>query len=79
MVTFTAASETDTKGGLDYFYKILISNASNIQPNDEGGALSPNDIQTVLEFTLRAYGLLYASVFGEKRASQEDAWDEWQA
>jgi hypothetical protein len=79
MVTFTSASEADTKGGLDYFYRILISNGSNIQPSDEGDALSSNDIQTVLESTLRAYGLLYASIFGERRGNQDDAWDEWQA
>ena len=28
--------------------------------------------------TLRAYGLLYATVFGDGRGSWEDAWDESQ-
>lgn len=76
-VTFTAASTASTKGGLDYFYKILISQGDSVQLEDE--PLSVNDIQSVLESTLHAYGLLYASVYGEDRGNKDDAWDEWQS
>ncbi|KAI8350618.1 interferon-related developmental regulator-domain-containing protein [Choanephora cucurbitarum] len=76
-MTFAAASTSSTKGALDYLYKILISNASQIQPDES--ELSTNDLLLVMEATLRAYGLLYASVFGQGRHSIDDAWDEWQS
>jgi hypothetical protein len=62
---------------LDYFYKILISQGESIQPEEE--PLSVTDIQSILESTLHAYGLLYASVYGENRGSKDEAWDEWQS
>ncbi|RCH86987.1 Interferon- developmental regulator 1 [Rhizopus stolonifer] len=76
-VTFAAASTSSTKGALDYLYKILISNANNVQPDE--AELSTQDVLLVLESTLHAYGLLYASVFGEQRGNIDDAWDEWQS
>ena len=70
-----AASDADTKGGLDYFYKLLISNGSAFQPDKK---LGHGDIDALLCTTLRAYGLLYAAVYGDGRGKWEDAWDESQ-
>ncbi|KAG2218111.1 hypothetical protein INT45_002361 [Circinella minor] len=76
LITLIAASNADTKGGLDYFYKILISNGAHIQPADQ--KLKQGAMDELLCTTLRAYGLLYATVFGDGRGSWEDAWDESQ-
>ncbi|KAI8149944.1 interferon-related developmental regulator [Fennellomyces sp. T-0311] len=75
LITLIAASDADTKGGLDYFYKLLVSNGSSLQPDTK---LSQGALDELLCTTLRAYGLLYASVFGDGRAGWEDAWDESQ-
>jgi hypothetical protein len=79
LITFIAASHIDTLGGLDYLYKILISGGSSVQSPSDDDPLSLNDIQTILESSLRAYGLLFASLYGENRGNRDDAWDEWQA
>jgi hypothetical protein len=67
LITFIAASHIDTLGGLDYLYKILISGGSSVQSPSDDDPLSLNDIQTILESSLRAYGLIYASLYGENR------------
>ncbi|KAI8364652.1 interferon-related developmental regulator-domain-containing protein [Radiomyces spectabilis] len=79
MVTFLAASHADTMGGLDFFYKILISQGDNLRSEDEDTKLSNKEMHTLMDASTRAYGLLYASAFGDGRGTYEDAWDEWQA
>ncbi|CDS03667.1 hypothetical protein LRAMOSA01068 [Lichtheimia ramosa] len=75
MVTFIAASTSDTCGGMDYFYNILVTEGECIQPDEK---LSQNDMNPILYASLRAYGLLYASIYGDARGSWEDAFDESQ-
>lgn len=72
-MTFVAASDADTKGGMDYFYKVLISEGDNIQPDEP---LSKADMEPLLDASLRAYGLLYACIYGNARETWESAWDE---
>ncbi|KAG0166696.1 hypothetical protein DFQ28_006440 [Apophysomyces sp. BC1034] len=76
VVTFIAASDADTRGAFDYFYKLLLSGGANLQPEDENEAFSSSQLLSLVEATLRAYGLLYASAYGDKRGDLEDAWDE---
>ncbi|KAI9322140.1 interferon-related developmental regulator-domain-containing protein [Dichotomocladium elegans] len=75
-VTFIAASKADTRGGLDYFYNIMVTNGDCLQPDDRIGQ---NDMDVLVCASLKAYGLLYASIYGDGRGSWEDAWDESQA
>ncbi|KAI7905358.1 interferon-related developmental regulator-domain-containing protein [Cokeromyces recurvatus] len=93
MITFTSASITSAKGGLDYFYKILISNGSITTvvatPEDDASfenmseepqqEFSSHDIDMLLVHSLNAYGLLYASIYGQNRGLKDEAWDEWQS
>lgn len=79
-ITFIAASQADTKGGLEYFYNILASEGEDLQPEEleEDKRLSSADIDRLIEACIRAYGLLYASLYGDTRGTWEDAWDESQ-
>ncbi|KAI9491503.1 interferon-related developmental regulator-domain-containing protein [Zychaea mexicana] len=75
LITLIAASNADTRGGLDYFFKILISNGESLQPDEK---LKQGAMDELLCTSLRAYGLLYAALFGDGRGTWEDAWDESQ-
>ncbi|KAI9468464.1 MAG: interferon-related developmental regulator-domain-containing protein [Benjaminiella poitrasii] len=94
MITFSSASASSVQGGLDYFYKILVSKGSvtttvvatsdDVLTSDQDEEqdeqeLSAHDVQLLLVSTLHAYGLLYASVYGHDRGLKEEAWDEWQS
>lgn len=81
MITFIAASNADTRGGLEYFADILTSEGTTLQPEEleESEMLSANELDDLVYACLRAYGLLYASVYGDGRGTWEDAWDESQA
>lgn len=60
---------------MDYFYNILVTEGECIQPDEK---ISQNDMNPILYASLRAYGLLYASIYGDARGSWEDAFDESQ-
>ncbi|KAL0093772.1 interferon-related developmental regulator-domain-containing protein [Phycomyces blakesleeanus] len=78
MVTLIAASDADTRQNLGFFYRIFLTDGAPLQAEDPGESeiLTTGQIQILVETSLCAYGLLYASLYGDGRGTWDDARDE---
>ncbi|KAI9019348.1 interferon-related developmental regulator-domain-containing protein [Phycomyces nitens] len=78
MVSLIAASDADTRQNLGFFYRIFLTDGAPLQPEDpsESEILTTGQIQILVESSLRSYGLLYASLYGDGRGTWDDARDE---
>ncbi|OZJ05986.1 hypothetical protein BZG36_01231 [Bifiguratus adelaidae] len=76
MTTFIAASPQDSLETLEYLYDILDTDGAYIHLDEMDG--EADEIAEILTRALKGYGLLYGGIYGDRRGSRADAWEEFE-